>query len=288
MVSHEIRTPLNAVSGAAALLAATSLDAEQRELVALLEAGTTHVVLIVDDILIAGALASGAFAVARERLCLAARVLDPAWRMVALQRTQRDKLQSLRLSRTMAEGVPEEIVGDSTRLTQGEYRSCACMRCLITTDSLAAPRLVITNIVSNSVKFTPAGGAITLQIDVTLEPPARCAPAPDAMGQQPPARWLRFRVTDTGIGIAAGALCIALCSSVLRPERRFLRLQKIWSACFSPLSKRSSPPFASTAALGLASRCVPRAVFPSAGVRSDLSEALRRFVAPSPAPWAET
>ena len=54
MVSHEIRTPLNAISGAAALLAATSLDTEQRELVTLLETGTAHVVLIVEDILIAG------------------------------------------------------------------------------------------------------------------------------------------------------------------------------------------------------------------------------------------
>ena len=205
MVSHEIRTPLNAVSGAAALLAATSLDVEQRELVALLEAGTTHVVLIVDDILIAGALASGAFAVARERLRLAARVLDPAWRMVAMQHTQRAKLQSLRLSRTVAEDVPEEIVGDSTRLTQGMLMHGA-QQCCLNSDALATLLfVVITNIMSNSIKFTPAGGAITLHIDVTLEPPARCAPAPGAVGQQPPARWLRFRVTDTGIGIAAGA-----------------------------------------------------------------------------------
>ena len=49
MVSHEVRTPLNAVSGATALLAGTPLSDEQRELVALLEAGTAHVVLIIDD-----------------------------------------------------------------------------------------------------------------------------------------------------------------------------------------------------------------------------------------------
>ncbi len=36
----QIRTPLNAVGGATALLAGTALDEEQRELVALLEAGT--------------------------------------------------------------------------------------------------------------------------------------------------------------------------------------------------------------------------------------------------------
>jgi signal transduction histidine kinase len=48
MVSHEIRTPLNAVGGASALLADTPLNSEQRELVALLEAGTAHVVLIIE------------------------------------------------------------------------------------------------------------------------------------------------------------------------------------------------------------------------------------------------
>jgi signal transduction histidine kinase len=195
MVSHEIRTPLNAVSGAAALLAATTLDGEQRELVTLLEAGTAHVVLIVEDILLAGALASGAFAVARERLRLETVVLGPAWRMVLMQRSQQTKLRALRLSRGVADDVPVEIVGDCTRLTQ-----------------------VLTNILSNSIKFTPEGGAIQLQVDVTDEPPPGWVPQPAvaaaAAAEQQAPRWLRFRVSDTGIGISAGALRAALCICV--------------------------------------------------------------------------
>lgn len=148
----------------------------------MLEAGTTHVVAIVDDVLIAGALASGAFTVARERLCLETRVLDPAWRMVAMQRSQREKLQRLRLSRSAAPDVPAEIMGDGTRLTQ-----------------------VLVNIISNSVKFTPEGGAISLRVDIALEPPAGCAPAPEA-AERHRTRWLRLCVSDTGIGVAAGAL----------------------------------------------------------------------------------
>jgi signal transduction histidine kinase len=259
MVSHEIRTPLNAVSGAAALLARTPLDGEQAELVSLLEAGTAHVVLIVEDILIAGALASGSFAVARERLALAAAVVEPAWRMVAMQRGQQAKLRALRLSRDVAGGVPGMIVGDSTRLTQ-----------------------VLTNILSNSVKFTPEGGAIHLHVDVTGEAPVRWAPADaaDAAAQKQQQqqqqqqqtvaqRWLRFRVTDTGIGIAAGALarvyaCVRVCTLVLTaPPAAFCKCpfgsnyaQRTWSAFFSRLCKRSSPPCASTAAPGWASRRV--------------------------------
>ena len=118
MVSHEIRTPLNAVGGATALLGGTPLNEEQRELVALLEAGCAHVILIVEDILLHGSLVSGAFSVARERVSLSRAVLDPAWRMVAMQPASRKKLAWLRLSRSVAEDVPRVVLGDATRLTQ--------------------------------------------------------------------------------------------------------------------------------------------------------------------------
>jgi signal transduction histidine kinase len=118
MVSHEVRTPLNAVSGATALLCGTRLDDEQRELVALLEAGTAHVVLIVEDILLHGSLTSGAFVVAREPVALSRAVVEPSWRMVTMQASQRAKLASLRISRAIAPGVPRVIMGDATRLTQ--------------------------------------------------------------------------------------------------------------------------------------------------------------------------
>jgi signal transduction histidine kinase len=252
----QIRTPLNAVSGAAALLARTGLDGEQRELVALLEAGTAHVVLIVEDILIAGALASGAFAVARERLALGAAVLDPAWRMVAMQRSQQAKLRCMALRRRVAEGVPAEIVGDSTRLTQ-----------------------VLTNILSNSIKFTPEGGEIQLDVDVTDEAPAGVAVPPPAEATEADVaavaateqqreerqRWLRFRVTDTGIGVDAGApaasllhvrACMCACAHLTAPSCCPVSFQRTSSAFLRPLCRRSSPPCAATAARGWASRHV--------------------------------
>ena len=166
MVSHEIRTPLNAINGAAALLADTGpLSAEQRELLALLDAGSAHVSLIIEDILLHGALNSGNFTIAREPLHLASAMLEPCWAMVRMNHKLRDKLATIAFSCTVAADVPDMILGDATRLLQ-----------------------VLVNLLSNSSKFTPAHGRVTLAVDVT----------PDGL--------LRFRVTDTGIGLAPDKL----------------------------------------------------------------------------------
>lgn len=140
MVSHEIRTPLNAVGGATALLGGTLLNEEQRELVALLEAGCSHVICIIEDILLHGSLMNGAFTVAREPVDLSRAVLDPAWRMVAMQPAVRAKLDSLRLSRSVAEDVPLEIYGDATRLTQVVVNLLSVRTCNPFACSASAPR----------------------------------------------------------------------------------------------------------------------------------------------------
>jgi signal transduction histidine kinase len=63
-------------------------------------------------------LVSGTFQVARERLQLAQVVLDPAWRMVQMQHSQRAKISTLHLTRVIASDVPATIIGDGTRLVQ--------------------------------------------------------------------------------------------------------------------------------------------------------------------------
>lgn len=129
MVSHEIRTPLNAMSGAAALLAGTSpLTEEQLSLLALLDAAADTIIVVIDDILQTSALSSGNFPILREPLILARDVLEPAWRMTMLQSARREKLASLQLSRHVAPDVPECIMGDATRLLQGESITNACSR----------------------------------------------------------------------------------------------------------------------------------------------------------------
>ena len=187
MVSHEIRTPLNAVQGATTLLQDTSpLTDEQRELLALLDAGSSHVVLIVEDILLHGALASGNFPVVREPLTLISAVIEPAVTTLSLQPSLQDKLADLKLVRNVDPEVPAMIMGDASRLLQ-----------------------VCINLLSNAVKFTPAGGRVQLLVD--------CMPAPELSSDAAvtaaeddeaprPRNWLRIRVVDSGIGVKADKL----------------------------------------------------------------------------------
>jgi signal transduction histidine kinase len=104
--------------------------------------------------------------------------------MVSFQQRLRDKLATITFTRIIAPDVPDVIMGDATRLLQ-----------------------LLSNLLSNSSKFTPEGGRITLTVDVTRVPPTGLEA--EALAEPLPEAWLRFRVQDTGVGIARGAGCAA-------------------------------------------------------------------------------
>ena len=168
------------------------LSQEQRELLSVLDAGAAHVVIIVEDsecmlrvqaclpregltltppaVLLHGALSSGNFPVVWEPLTLMTSVIVPALTTLTLQPALEEKLQRITLTHSVAPDVPPVLLGDATRLVQ-----------------------VLTNLLNNSCKFSSAGGAIDLRVDVLdTAPPGASAQA---------ARWLRLQVSDTGIGI---------------------------------------------------------------------------------------
>ena len=171
-MSHEIRTPINAVMGYVDLLEvelAGPLQAEQREYLARVRASNVHLLGIIDEVLDFSRLEA-------ERVTLAARAgrlsspVDAAVQMVALQA----RAKGVELTDAVS-GLAADVPywGDEDRVRQ-----------------------VLVILLSNAVKFTPAGGRVTLSAGTAQQPPSDTRlPGPGP--------WVYVRVEDTGPGIAA-------------------------------------------------------------------------------------
>ncbi len=157
-MSHELRTPLNGVIGMTSLLGQTPLTGDQRELANTIHLSGEALLAIIDDVLDFSKIESGMMEIERKPFAVR-EVLDESVQL--LVGSARGK--GLSLFSTMAENVPEHVVGDSTRLRQ-----------------------VLINLVGNAVKFTDRGEVeIAARLDAELADGVR----------------LELSVRDTGIGI---------------------------------------------------------------------------------------
>jgi signal transduction histidine kinase/DNA-binding response OmpR family regulator len=165
-MSHEIRTPLNAVTGLTNILLKSELTAEQRDYLNKVQIASNNLLEVINDILDFSKVESGRLELAHDPFDLD-QVLEQLVDLFSNRVGQKD----LELILTTAPDVPRQLTGDAGRLTQ-----------------------VLTNLVENAVKFSENG-----EIVVGVEPD-------DQAEKLPGQAALKFRVSDTGIGIAADVL----------------------------------------------------------------------------------
>ena len=156
-MSHEIRTPLNGVIGLAQALARTSLSPQQAEMLGLIQSSGQTLQVLLSDILDLARVESGRLELARDVFHLGDAVREAA----QLYQTSAQE-KGLQFFVEVAPEADGWIVGDVVRIKQ-----------------------ILTNLVSNAVKFTGTGF-----VSLTA------AAGPDRTG----APTLRFSVEDTGIG----------------------------------------------------------------------------------------
>ena len=159
-MSHEIRTPMNAITGMTSIAKSTSDTEKKNYCLDKIEDASTHLLGVVNDILDMSKIEADKF----ELSCSEFNFEQMLIKVAGVQAFRIDeKKQTFTVH--LADDIPPLLYADEQRFAQ-----------------------VITNLVSNAVKFTPEGGHISLSAKKISENDDQCE--------------LLINVTDTGIGIS--------------------------------------------------------------------------------------
>ncbi|NGZ76271.1 ATP-binding response regulator [Saccharibacillus alkalitolerans] len=165
IMGHEIRTPMNGIVAMSQLLKETGLTEEQRQYLQIIEDSQQSLLELVGSILDYGKLEARQMKLELAPMDLIEALEETAYQFAA-KAAQRSELE---LTLDLDLDPSQVLIGDVRKIRQ-----------------------VVSNLVSNAVKFTPAG-----EVRIT---------ARRLEGEGPERAWIEFCVCDTGIGISEAGI----------------------------------------------------------------------------------
>lgn len=160
-MSHEIRTPMNGIIGMV-MIGQQNIDnkAKVADCLRKISISSKHLLSLINDVLDMSKIESGRMEITRANFDFRA-FMESLNNVICTQAQNK----GIEFNVIFVGDIDETLYGDSLRVNQ-----------------------ILMNLLSNSLKFTPKGGKITLRVTY--------------LRQEEKNVWLRFEVTDTGCGIA--------------------------------------------------------------------------------------